>query len=106
MLSGKGSISSTDSAQSYFMEQRATDGSGLILGLLSLFALLFGALVFGELIIPFQTKFFDLLVAIAAAVVGVTLSLTAIFRRNGALVLNIVALAANLSALCAAIAID
>jgi hypothetical protein len=99
MHSGKDSISSADSAQSYFMEQRDTDGSGLILGLLSLFALLFGVLVFWELIGPFHENNIDVPGAIGAAIAGAALSSTALFRRSGAMALNVVGLVLNLSAL-------
>lgn len=83
------------------MDQRDRGGSGLILGLLSLFALLFGLLVFWELIRPFRNGSIDMKIAVAAGVLGVVLSGLALFRRKGAMILNIVALILNLSGLSA-----
>ena len=81
------------------MDHRASGGSGLILGLLSLFALLFAVLVFWELIGPFHENDIDVPGAIGAAVAGAALSSVALFRRSGAMALNIVGLLLNLSAL-------
>lgn len=79
------------------MEERKQ--SGLVLGLTSLLALGFGALLFFEIIRPFHDNNIDIPMALGAGVAGVLLSAIALILRKGALVLNIVALVLNLAAL-------
>jgi hypothetical protein len=73
--------------------------SGLVLGLASLLALGFGALLFFEIIRPFHDNNIDIPLAIGAAVVGALLSVGALILRKGAVALNIVAPLLNLAAL-------
>lgn len=75
--------------------------NGLILGLVAL--LLFGleGLIFFEVIRPFHENNIDQPLGLCAAGLGAFLSLLALWRRQGAVALNVVALLLNIAALVA-----
>jgi hypothetical protein len=75
--------------------------TGLILGLASLFLLGFEGLIFFEFIRPFRDNNIDQPLGLCGAGLGALLSLFALWRRQGAIALNVIALLLNISALVA-----
>ena len=75
--------------------------TGLVLGLISLLLLGFEALIFCEFIRPFHDNNIDQLFGLWGAGLGASLSLFALLRRQGAILLNVIALVLNVAALSA-----
>lgn len=75
--------------------------AGLVLGLISLLLLGFEALIFFEFIRPFHDNNIDQPLGLWGAGLGASLSLFALLRRQGAILLNVIALVLNVAALSA-----
>ena len=75
--------------------------TGLVLGLISLLLLGFEALIFFEFIRLFHDNNIDQPLGLWGAGLGASLSLFALLRRQGAILLNVIALVLNVAALSA-----
>ncbi len=75
--------------------------TGLILGLASLLLLGVEALIFFEFIRPFHDNNIDQPLGLCVSGLGALLSLFALWRRQGAIALNLIALLLNITALVA-----
>ena len=81
--------------------KQSTAKVGLTLGLVSLFLLVLEGLIFFEVIRPFHDNNIDQPLGLCGAGLGALLSLLAIWRRQGAVALNVIALLLNIAALVA-----